>query len=102
MADTSRSGELNPQQGDVFVSGIHLLPLLHRVRLNGSEWRAILAVLLYGPSSARQIAKRLRLDYSPAKRVIRGLVEWQILRRTSEGVAFQPDATRWGRPRITR
>ena len=51
-------------QGGVSVSGDVLVPLLHRVRLNGSEWRIVVAVLISSrPVSARELALGLRLDY---------------------------------------
>src|SRR5439155_5151268 len=83
-------------QGGVSVSGDVLVPLLHRVRLNGSEWRIVVAVLISSrPVSARELALGLRLDYGFVKRIVRGLVAWRILSATPEGLSFQPDATRW-------
>jgi predicted ArsR family transcriptional regulator len=88
------------EHGSVSVSGDRLDPLVHRVRLSGSEWRVVIAVLLHpGPVSARQLAKRLRLAYSSVKRVVRGLVAWNILLRTREGLTLQNDSTRWASPR---
>ena len=56
-------------QGGVSVSGDVLVPLLHRVRLNGSEWRIVVAVLISSrPVSARELALGLRLDYGFVKR----------------------------------
>ena len=83
-------------QGGVSVSGDVLVPLLHQVRLNGSEWRIVVAVLISSrPVSARELALGLRLDYGFVKRIVRGLVAWRILSATPEGLSFQPDATRW-------
>ena len=83
-------------QGGVSVSGDVLVPLLHRVRLNGSEWRIVVAVLISSrPVSARELALDLRLDYGFVKRIVRGLVAWRILSATPEGLSVQPDATRW-------
>src|SRR5437879_3534012 len=83
-------------QGGVSVSGNVLVPLLHRVRLNGSEWRIVVAVLISSrPVSARELALGLRLDYGFVKRIVRGLVAWRILSATPEGLSVQPDATRW-------
>jgi len=83
-------------QGGVSVSGDVLVPLLHRVRLNGSEWRIVVAVLISSrPVSARELALGLRLDYGFVKRIVRGLVAWRILSATPEGLSVQPDATRW-------
>ena len=83
-------------QGGVSVSGAVLVPLLHRVRLNGSEWRIVVAVLISSrPVSARELALGLRLDYGFVKRIVRGLVAWRILSATPEGLSVQPDATRW-------
>src|SRR5439155_17361108 len=83
-------------QGGVSVSGDVLVPLLHRVRLNGSEWRIVVAVLISSrPVSARELALGLRLDYGFVKRIVRALVAWRILSATPEGLSFQPDATRW-------
>src|SRR2546426_901678 len=84
-------------QGGVSVSGDVLVPLLHRVRLNGSEWRIVVAVLISSrPVSARELALGLRLDYGFVKRIVRGLVAWRILSATPGGLSVQPDATRWG------
>ena len=85
--------------GPVLIPGDRLEPLLRHVRLSGSEWRVVVAVLLSpSPVSARQLAKRLRLAYSPVKRVVRGLVAWNILQPTREGLIFQSDPTRWVSP----
>lgn len=86
--------------GPIVVPGDRLAPLLHRIRLSGSEWRIVIPVLLSpGPVSTRQDAKRLRLAYSPVKRLVRGLVAWNILQHTRDGLLFQSDPTRWASPR---
>ncbi len=81
----------------MLVPGDALVPLLHRVRLNGSEWRMdVVAVLISSrPVSARQIALPPGFDYGFVKRIVRGLVAWRILTATPKGLSFQPDATRW-------
>jgi hypothetical protein len=87
------------EQGSVAVPGDLLAPLVHRVRLSGSEWRLVIALLLAGrPVSARQLARDLGLDYGLVKRVARGLVDWRILERTRGGLRVQPDAARWRVP----
>jgi hypothetical protein len=53
------------------------------------------------PVSARQLAKTLRLAYSPVKRVVRGLVAWNILETGPEGLRFQPVAERWRPPPVS-
>ncbi len=70
-----------------------------RVKLHRSEWR-VLAIVISSPepTSAANIAKRLRLDYGLVKRVVRELVRWNLLERRP-GLTFQPDHTRWGPPR---
>jgi len=76
-------------QGGVSVSGDVLVPLLHRVRLNGSEWRIVVAVLISSrPVSARELALGLRLDYGFVKRIVRGLVAWRILSATAGGLVL--------------
>ncbi len=76
-------------QGGVSVSGDVLVPLLHRVRLNGSEWRIVVAVLISSrPVSARELALGLRLDYGFVKRIVRGLVAWRILSATPKCLLF--------------
>jgi hypothetical protein len=82
--------------GVVSVPGDQLDSLTRRVRLNGAEWRITTSILISpGPMSARCVARRLKLDYSLVKRVVRTLVAWRILKRTSEGLQFQPEAGRW-------
>ena len=84
---------------DVSVPGDKLVPLLHQVKLSGSEWRVVITVLISSrPVSARQLAVVLRLDYGFVKRIVRGLVAWRILSATPEGLSFQPDPTRWAAP----
>jgi hypothetical protein len=51
------------------------------------------------PLTARTVAERARLHYSHCKAVVRGLVAWGLLERTSEGLRFQPDHARWGPPK---
>jgi excisionase family DNA binding protein len=70
-----------------------------RVKLQRTEWR-VLAIVLSSPArvSASTVAKRLHLDYGFVKRVVRELAQWNIVERTSSGLAFQPDHTRWGPP----
>ncbi len=81
------------------ISGEWLEALAARVRLHRLEWRVIALVLSSPqPVSASSVAKRLRLDYGLVKRVVRELVLWNILERTS-GITFQSDHTRWGPPR---
>ena len=63
---------------------------MHRVRLNGSEWRIVVAVLVEpGPVSARHLARRLRVEYGSVKRIVRGLVAWNILERSGRVSAFR-------------
>src|SRR5258706_14752331 len=60
--------------------------------MSGLEWRVVVTILLSpGPVSARWTAVRRRYPYGRVKRVIRGLVAWQILERTTSGLSFQPD-----------
>ena len=71
-----------------------------RVRLHRTEWRVLaLVVSSPRPVSASSVAKRLRLDYGLVKRVVREVARWNMVERTSAGLAFQPDHTRWGPPR---
>jgi hypothetical protein len=66
------------------------------VQLNGAEWRITLSILISPvPVSARCVATHLKLDCGVVKRVVRGLVAWQILERTASGLRFQPDSARW-------
>jgi hypothetical protein len=82
------------------IPGEWLEALAVRVRLFRLEWR-VLAIILGSPCpvSASSVAKRLRLDYSLIKRVVRDLAHWNILERTSAGLTFQADLSRWGPPR---
>jgi predicted transcriptional regulator len=75
-----------------------LTHLASGLKLHRTEWRVV-AIVLSSPSpvSASTIAKRLRLDYSLVKRVVRELVRWNLLNRAG-GLTFQPDHTRWGPP----
>ena len=85
--------------GHVPVHGEWLGALAIRVQLRRTEWRVIAIVLSSPcPVSASSIAKRLSLDYGLVKRVVRELVQWNILERTPAGLAFQPDHERWGPP----
>jgi len=80
--------------------GDQLLSLLRQIRLTGREQQIVLAVLLAPePLTALAVAKRTRLHYSHTKAIARTLIAWGILSRTPEGLAFQPDPTRWGPPR---
>jgi len=82
------------------VRGDWLQNLAVRVKLHRTEWRVVAIVLSSPyPVSASSVAKRLGLDYSLVKRVVRGLARWQILERTPAGLRFQLDHTRWGPPR---
>ena len=73
-----------------------LLSLMRRFRLSSREQIVILNVLLApGPLTAREIGRRTKLAYPHAKSVVRGLIGWGILERTSEGIHFQPDPARW-------
>jgi DNA-binding MarR family transcriptional regulator len=82
------------------VRGEWLEALAVRVQLRRTEWR-IIAIVLSSPApvTASSLAKRFHLDYGLVKRVVRALIGWSILERTSAGLRFQPDHTRWGPPR---
>jgi len=71
-----------------------------RVNLRRLEWRVI-AIVLTSPGlvSSARVAKRLRLDYGLIKRIVRELIQWNILDRVPAGLRFQPDPTRWEPPR---
>ena len=82
------------------VSGEWLEALAVRVKLHRTEWRVIAIVLSSPyPVSASSVAKRLRLDYGLVKRVVRELVSWNILARTTAGLTVQPEHSHWGPPR---
>jgi DNA-binding MarR family transcriptional regulator len=87
-------------QATTLVSSEWLENLAVRVRLHRTEWR-VLAIILSSPRpvSASSIAKRLRLDYGLVKRAVREMARWNMVERTSAGLAFQPDHNRWGPPR---
>lgn len=97
-----RASDGQGTQGTGMIPGTWLESLALHVIPTGAEWRVAILVLTVltapGPVSARQVAKRLGLAYSPVKRAVRGLLAWNILQRSPEGVRFQPDATRWGPP----
>lgn len=66
-------------------------------KLRVNEWRVLALVLASSrPITGFQLAQRLGLNYRTTKRAVRGLVEWNILRRTPDGLVFQPDGKRWG------
>jgi len=46
------------------------------------------------------VAKRTGLAYSHVKATVRNLIAWQFVTRSSEGLCFQPDASRWGPPSV--
>ena len=95
----SQKRPADPGPGAVLIPGDRLKALALRVTLSRAEWR-LLALVLASPTplTARQLAKRLQVSYEPVKRTVRGLVHWQILERTAQGLAFQPDADRLGPP----
>ena len=95
---TDAAVDLRDAEGVDVVPGDYLSPLVYRVRLNGSEWRIVVAVLLSEPVTARRLARALKLDYALVKRTVRGLIGWCILAPTPDGLRFQPDATRWRSP----
>jgi hypothetical protein len=81
-------------------AGAALFALLRRCQLTRREQRVIAAVLGAGhPLTVLALAKRTGLHYSHCKAVVRGLVAWNLLERTSAGLRFQPDSARWGPPR---
>jgi len=90
---------MNPGAGARMVPGSVLESLALSITLGRTEWR-VLALVLAAPEpvTARALAKRLRIAYSPIKRVVRGLVAWQVLQSTPTGLTFQLDAGRWGPP----
>ena len=55
--------------------------------------RVTQALLLRAYSEAQ-----VRVVYSHAKSIVRTLVAWRILNRTSAGVSFQAESSRWGPP----
>jgi hypothetical protein len=48
--------------------------------------------------TASQFARHLRLDYGLVKRLVRGLVAWQILERVPAGLAYRRQHGRWQPP----
>lgn len=85
--------------GDLVIPREHLKPLVHGLKMTAMEWRVTIAVLAEPtPITARELSKRLRVDYSAIKRVVRGLVAWQVLLASPAGLRFQPDSTRWREP----
>ena len=86
-------------RGAPAVPATWLEALAVRLVLGRAEWRIVALVLAsYETRSIRQIAQKLRLDYSAVKRAVRGLVGWNVLRRGPDGLVFQPDVARWGPP----
>ncbi len=78
-----------------------LLSLLRRWRLSNREQAVVITVLLAsGPITALEVARKTRRAYTHTKAVIRTLVNWGILRRTPEGLVFQPDPNGWGPPTV--
>jgi len=64
-----------------------------------TESRVILLILgMPKPVSVWWIGKHLQLEYSHTKRAVRSLVAWNILRRSADGLVFQPDHRLWQRP----
>jgi hypothetical protein len=68
--------------------------------MSGLEWRVIVTVLLLPePVSAKWIAVRLQRPYGPVKRVVRGLVAWRILERTTSTAPIRlPNGQLVGQP----
>jgi DNA-binding MarR family transcriptional regulator len=87
------------EQHGAMIPAPWLESLATRVKLHRSEWRLIALVLAAArPVTARELAKRLKMDYSALKRLTRELVRWRILRRTRDGLVFQPDSAAWEQP----
>ena len=64
-----------------------LLSLMRRFRLSHREQVLIVNVLSApAPLTARQLAECCGLAYSHTKAVVRTLIAWNILERTSEGL----------------
>jgi hypothetical protein len=84
-----------PATGGSPVPGAWLDSLAAVMKLSAVEWRIAALVMARGPISVFAIAKVLRLDYTLAKRGARGLAAWNLVRRTPEGLVFQPDSTAW-------
>lgn len=78
---------------------LDLLATTRQAKLFSVEWRVVAVVLSSPrPVTAATIAKRLRLVPTHARRIVRSLVAWGVLRRDPEGVSFQFDESRWGSP----
>ena len=88
--------EVKKPAGPILVPAVWLRNVAFGLKLSGVEWR-ILSVVLAAPRplTTRRIAKILRLEYSHAKRAVRGLVAANILERSPQGLSFQPDYKRW-------
>ena len=93
------------------VPGDWLDSLAVMTKLTAVEWRIVVLVMARGPISVFAVAKALRVNYTQAKRGVRGLARSNIVVRTAEGLVFQADSTRWkprgeggpiGCPRQTR
>lgn len=92
-------GQVSPEQESSMIPGAFLEALATRLRLHRTEWRIVALILAApGPVSARAIAKRLGIAYSPVKRSVRDLIAWRILERVPTGIVFQPDPAKWGPP----
>ncbi len=95
------SAARGPHSASAIGPGDLLLSLLRRCRLSRREQAIVITVLLApSPLTSLEIARQTRLAYAHAKAVIRALVDWRILKRTPEGLAFQPDPARWGPPTV--
>src|SRR5262252_5141961 len=77
-----------------------LISLL-RFRLTPREQLVVRAILRAPtPPTAANVAKRTGLAYSHAKATVRNLVAWRFVSWSSQGLCFQPDASRWGPPMV--
>jgi len=95
------ASRVSEPEGTAAVPGtwLDLLATTRRAKLFSAEWRVVAIVLASPrPVTAAYIAKHLKLAPTHARRTVRGLVAWGVLRRTPEGVTFQPDPSRWGPP----
>jgi hypothetical protein len=67
-----------------------------------AEQRVLLGLLLRPtPLSARQMARWVNRPYEDTKRVVRGLVAFGVVHRTSAGLTFEAEPGRWRRARPT-
>jgi len=81
------------------VSRAWLRALAIGLMLSPIEWRVVLLILgMPKPVSARWLAKRVRLEYTHTKRAVRSLVARNIVRRSPDGLVFQPDFRLWHQP----